>query len=193
MSDPDAAADVRRRTRIRGEARRGEPRRSQVEQMQPRQWGHNPKPKPAQLRPKQPLEDVRYLVEVPGYRTATMRIARSPKSNYRVLQMLNTAGDEWNGVALVMPDGDIQPNTYLSIRNRLAIEALADDPAPNKLAERYAIATGTCFVCGRDLTDPVSVAQGIGPECAAKRSIPRISEQEAETRIAKRRANAVAA
>src|SRR4051812_40954137 len=112
MSDPDAAADVRRRTRIRGEARRGEdPRRSQVEQIQPRQWGHNPKPKPEQLRPKQPLADGRYLVEVPGYRRATLRIARSPKSNYRVLQLQNTAGDEWFGVALVMPDGDIQPHT----------------------------------------------------------------------------------
>jgi hypothetical protein len=29
---------------------------------------------------------------------------------------------------------------------------------------------GRCRICGRVLTDPVSIARGIGPECYSKRS-----------------------
>jgi hypothetical protein len=33
---------------------------------------------------------------------------------------------------------------------------------------RYGRATGNCSCCGRELTDPASIAAGIGPVCAEK-------------------------
>lgn len=48
------------------------------------------------------------------------------------------------------------------IRTRLAI--IAQDPAA--AAKVYGKETGTCCCCGAELTDPVSIANGIGPICA---------------------------
>jgi hypothetical protein len=39
---------------------------------------------------------------------------------------------------------------------------------PLEAAVRYGRLTNACSCCGRDLTDPVSVARGIGPICAEK-------------------------
>lgn len=33
-------------------------------------------------------------------------------------------------------------------------------------AKQYGVKMGSCLICGRELTDPSSVAQGIGPVCA---------------------------
>ena len=35
-------------------------------------------------------------------------------------------------------------------------------------AKAFGIETGICCVCGRFLTDPISVAEGIGPVCAGR-------------------------
>jgi Family of unknown function (DUF6011) len=45
------------------------------------------------------------------------------------------------------------------------VEVVSD---PEAAAKAYGIETGTCSCCGRELTDPVSVANGIGPICATK-------------------------
>lgn len=37
---------------------------------------------------------------------------------------------------------------------------------PKKAAQAYGLRTGNCCICSRELTDPVSVASGIGPICA---------------------------
>lgn len=39
---------------------------------------------------------------------------------------------------------------------------------PENAAKEYGIRTGICCVCSRTLTDPESIALGIGPICAAK-------------------------
>lgn len=44
------------------------------------------------------------------------------------------------------------------------IAALVNDPM--RTAEAYGLQTGNCCMCNRELTDPVSVARGIGPICA---------------------------
>lgn len=36
---------------------------------------------------------------------------------------------------------------------------------PQKLILHYGLTTGECAVCGRELTDPVSIRRGIGPKC----------------------------
>lgn len=46
------------------------------------------------------------------------------------------------------------------------IIAAAADPAG--AAKAYGLASGECSICGRQLTDPPSIAAGIGPVCAKK-------------------------
>ena len=45
-----------------------------------------------------------------------------------------------------------------------ALQALASDPTATAVA--YGRETGICSCCGRTLTDPESIARGIGPICA---------------------------
>ncbi len=40
---------------------------------------------------------------------------------------------------------------------------------PARAARLFASVTGSCYSCGRRLTDPQSVARGIGPDCAGLR------------------------
>ncbi len=44
----------------------------------------------------------------------------------------------------------------------------ADDKMTLEVAKAFGMETGLCCVCGAFLTDPKSVAQGIGPVCASK-------------------------
>lgn len=37
---------------------------------------------------------------------------------------------------------------------------------------------GKCGVCGKKLTDPISIATGIGPTCAKKLNIPRMKKRD---------------
>jgi hypothetical protein len=46
------------------------------------------------------------------------------------------------------------------------VQAVAADPLG--MARLYGKQTGNCSCCGRELTDPVSVANGIGPICESK-------------------------
>jgi hypothetical protein len=50
--------------------------------------------------------------------------------------------------------------------DKTALRIIADNPA--EAAERYGKTTGECSCCGRELTDPASIAAGIGPVCATK-------------------------
>ena len=42
------------------------------------------------------------------------------------------------------------------------------DSMTREEAQAWGVETGICCVCSADLTDPVSVARGIGPVCASK-------------------------
>ncbi|TDW21041.1 hypothetical protein EV128_12210 [Rhizobium azibense] len=46
------------------------------------------------------------------------------------------------------------------------LNRIAENPA--EVAKAYGIRTGICSCCGRELTDPESIAAGIGPICATK-------------------------
>lgn len=63
-------------------------------------------------------------------------------------------GDEF------MPVRDVNANTAA------ALVAIAADPLA--AAVRYGKLTGRCACCGRELTDPESVARGIGPVCETR-------------------------
>jgi hypothetical protein len=53
-----------------------------------------------------------------------------------------------------------------SEEDKTALRIIAENPA--EAAERYGRKTGQCSCCGRELTDPASIAAGIGPVCATK-------------------------
>ncbi len=65
--------------------------------------------------------------------------------------------------------GTCTPTSDMTAPVVAALQELEDDPAA-ALAE-FGRCTGTCGVCGRDLTDPASVERGIGPECASRLGI----------------------
>lgn len=64
--------------------------------------------------------------------------------------------------------GKITSGQFFSVRNAPAdildlVRAVAASPV--EAARKYGRETGRCACCGRDLTDPVSIANGIGPIC----------------------------
>lgn len=71
----------------------------------------------------------------------------------------------------MIKDGAFQPGrNFRHLPNRQEVLDTLTDAAmnPQEAAQRYGRETGNCSCCGRLLTDPVSVAQGIGPICAGR-------------------------
>lgn len=96
----------------------------------------------------------------------------------------------------VRRDGTWAPSTNLS---RLGVDAdallallarLAADP--KAVAQEHGRLTGQCSFCQRALSDDRSVAMGIGPICAEKWGIERISADEARAALAPMRVAAFA-
>jgi hypothetical protein len=45
-------------------------------------------------------------------------------------------------------------------------QLLSDEQGGQQFGKQWSILNGTrCYVCGHDLTDPISIALGIGPIC----------------------------
>lgn len=67
--------------------------------------------------------------------------------------------------------GNITPEGHTSIQNDDILSVLEDANEEGnlvKLAKAYGYETGSCSCCGRTLSDPQSVALGIGPICLSK-------------------------
>ena len=63
-------------------------------------------------------------------------------------------------------DGQFFPTGACSEDQQKRIIEAASDPA--KAAKAYGQRVGQCSVCGRELTNAVSIANGIGPICASR-------------------------
>ena len=101
------------------------------------------------------------------------------KTAYRAEGLILTAAPDTgrNPGALYVTDeqkeylGKLVGTTFHPMRNAPAsvgdaLRAIAADP--KEAAVRWGRKTGRCSCCGRELTDPTSVAMGIGPICAEK-------------------------
>lgn len=66
---------------------------------------------------------------------------------------------------------------YSKARAKLDAARIADAPLYKALEEKRAHA---CAICGRPLTDPDSIARGVGPECAGKAGQAIDLDEEAE-------------
>lgn len=79
-----------------------------------------------------------------------------------------TQGTDYIGA--ITPAGDWKPGRgHITPAIRAAIEALASDPKSALAAAGKA--TGACCLCARTLSDPASIAAGIGPICSKRWSL----------------------
>lgn len=99
----------------------------------------------------------------PRFHCAGMIMSLAPDNGRNAGAVYVKAGGEYMGKIM---DGRFQPAYGAPADLSERINAIAADPT--EAARQYGRDTGTCSCCGRQLTDPESVAAGIGPICAAK-------------------------
>lgn len=110
-----------------------------------------------------------------------MQHGRKSRAELRLPQALRVAfctyGANTGGAFLAVgPDyaGKVTADGVLVLRNdapdwlKAALMAVQGDPIG--AATEYGRETGRCSVCGRTLTDPLSIQAGIGPVCAERLS-----------------------
>jgi hypothetical protein len=99
----------------------------------------------------------------PTYRAEGLTISRAPDSgkNAGSLYVKTAGADEYQGK---ITDGTFKPSHGAAPSTTSALTAIAADP--QDAAVRYGRETGSCGCCGRELTDPKSIAAGIGPICS---------------------------
>ena len=76
----------------------------------------------------------------------------------------------WTTLAIVA-DGVAQPTRWARPEQLEAVHLLAAGHV--KAGQAFAKRTGNCYICNRVLTEGLSIASGIGPECADKYGIDR--------------------
>lgn len=101
----------------------------------------------------------------PSYRAYGLVISRAPDHG-RNSGCLYVKTAEGNYEGKITPDG-----RFLKVRDAggatlQELQRIAVDP--EAAAVDYGRVSGSCAMCGRELTDPKSVDRGIGPICAAK-------------------------
>jgi hypothetical protein len=99
----------------------------------------------------------------PVFRAAGIEISQAPATGINAGALYVKAGGTYQG--------KVANGAFLQVRAALAstsaaVLAIAADPLGQ--ATMHGKLTGSCSCCGRELTDPVSVANGIGPICARK-------------------------
>jgi hypothetical protein len=100
----------------------------------------------------------------PTYRAEGIVISRAPDSGRNAGALyIKTAGDDYQGK--ITPEMIFKPTHSAAPETTAALTAIAADP--QDAAVRYGRETGSCGCCGRELTDPTSIAAGIGPVCEA--------------------------
>lgn len=99
----------------------------------------------------------------PAFRAEGVEISEASASSRNVGALYVKADGVYQGKVMggrFMPVRDVEENTAA------ALLAVAADP--RAAAVRYGRLTGHCACCGRELTDPESVARGVGPICEAR-------------------------
>ena len=102
------------------------------------------------------------LVMVDGKPVAHERIVMTPAREPRTEIWVKVEGEFCGGIK----DGKFRPNASAPEWLGSELQFLAADPS--NTCRMYGMATDTCSCCGRTLTDPASIALGIGPICAEK-------------------------
>lgn len=96
----------------------------------------------------------------PKFRTEHVVISEAPAHGRNAGALYVTKGDAYLGKIV---DGKYLATNEAPVATLSYLRQLADDPLAAGVA--YGRLTGSCCACGRTLTDPVSVENGIGPIC----------------------------
>lgn len=99
----------------------------------------------------------------PTYRADGVVLSRAPDNGRNAGALYVKRAGAYCGKVV---DGKLYPTREAPTDLAEVLSKIAADPQGE--AVRYGRETGTCCCCGRELTDPNSIAAGIGPICAAK-------------------------
>lgn len=128
--------------------------------------------------PEAPVQTVTQVPAQTGLDLSTIPSGRYavPGGDTRLkVRIDGVAGGKWDGWVFVKDAaeygqgqryGSQRPGEMYRGKIEDALRAIAADPKAAMAA--YGHLTGTCGVCGRHLEDETSIANGIGPVCAAK-------------------------
>lgn len=130
-------------------------------------------PKPVSIKP---LTTGFYTVTFADGEYVTLRIQEdfrdNPDANCRVAGFLSGPNNtsDYAGFAFVIGG---QVRTWKRFQGKLArqheaLAVLMGAESTKEFGKAYAQISGNCYVCGRTLTTPESIAAGIGPICAEK-------------------------
>lgn len=122
------------------------------------------------------IEDGFYQV-ILGKRDFIFRIKTDEETGVQTLAKARKFGSRTYYTLGRVQDGALLPSgiqwrnpDYGAAVNEAATLLLAGDDAVREAAgQLYARSFGHCYVCNRKLTDPDSLATGIGPDCAGTR------------------------
>ena len=103
-------------------------------------------------------------LKAPILRTNGMTLSLAKPHSANAGWVYAKRGDTYLGK--ISPEGKWRPVREATTADEVALVAIAADPLQAALA--YAKETKACACCGILLTDPVSVARGIGPICKDK-------------------------
>ncbi len=134
----------------------------------------------ATMRTTPNLHDGFYTIAWQGQHR-TFKVHRQPfDSNFapgkQVISFLASNGSVYTGFGFLV-NGQIVPwkrfrSGYDTIIAAAQFLVQSDHDAAGKM---YAQQSGNCYVCNRLLTDPASIAAGIGPTCARRIGVARES------------------
>jgi hypothetical protein len=100
----------------------------------------------------------------PALTVGSLHVKAAPATGRNPGCLYVTRGSEYQGK--VLADGTWQPMRGADVETDEELLALAEGPL--EAARAHGIATGVCGCCGRELTNPESIAAGIGPICAER-------------------------
>jgi hypothetical protein len=109
------------------------------------------------------LSRIKVRLTSPDGHTFIVSPAGATSSNAGALYVKSDDAGDYLGKIV---DGSFHPVRACDDERRDAFVAVAADARAAAVA--YGRLTGSCSCCGRELTDPNSVSQGIGPICAGK-------------------------
>lgn len=93
-------------------------------------------------------------------------VFKPAKQHPGVLYVTDKPGYEEGTYLGKIADGKFIRSRECTLEQEKVVLAVCLDPA--SAARVYGREVGSCCVCGRELTDPGSIAEGIGPICSAK-------------------------
>lgn len=99
----------------------------------------------------------------PKFIAGEIKISLAPATGRNAGSLYVVRGEEYQGKIF---GGVYQAVNAASADTLAVLIELAKNPS--EAARMYGKQTGVCCCCGRELTDPVSIAAGIGPICANK-------------------------